>query len=144
MFLMSYTESSLVGCYCPRVAAYAFKRQQNNPQPPNRDHSVMVARVNATASPVRGSIYLASPDMGRFWGGAYIYRSICGTLPLASLPLGKSDWWWMVVCFSFSFIFDLLVDHCHPAICQMMRIRRLGIEFPMVAAIRMSVHTRGW
>ena len=38
-------------------------------------------------SPMRGSIFLAAPDIGG-WG---IYQSICGTLPLVSLPLRTSN-----------------------------------------------------
>ena len=96
-------KSLFMGCYCTRVTAYALTRQQNNPLPPGGDHSGMGARPNAAASPTRGSIFLASPDMGGVWVGAYIYRSICGTLPLERPPLGTSDWWWMVVHFALSF-----------------------------------------
>ena len=84
------------------------------------------------------------PDLGRFWGRAYIYRIICGTLPLASRPLGESDRWWMVVSFTFSFGFGLLMDRCHTDTHQMVKIRRLGIEFTMVKAIQTSGHTCGW
>ena len=31
---------------------------------------------NAAASPLRGSICLAPPDLGRFWGGAYILEHL--------------------------------------------------------------------
>ena len=54
-------------------------------------HNITDACPNDAAFPVRGSICLASPDLGRFGGGAYIYRRICGTLPLASRTLGTSD-----------------------------------------------------
>ena len=33
-------------------------------------HDITYACPNAVASPVMGSICLASPDLGRFWGGA--------------------------------------------------------------------------
>ena len=78
---MLYTKSSLVGFYCPHVAAYVFKRQHNNPHPKIGDHSGMVTHVNDVASPMRGSICLASPDMGRFWGGAYISEYLWNTPP---------------------------------------------------------------
>ena len=91
------------GVYCPCVAAYTLNRQHPKPHPTIGDHSGMKVRANAAASPVRGSICLASPEMGRFWGGSYIYWRIFGTLPLARLPLGTSYQWWMVVRFALSF-----------------------------------------
>ena len=37
----------------------------------------------------------------------------------------------------------LLMDCCHPAIRQIVKILRLGIELTMVTAIRTTGHTRG-
>ena len=63
-----------MGRYCPRVVAYAFKRQHLNPNAPIGDHWGMRVRANAATSPIRGSICLASPDLGGFWGGGgHIY-----------------------------------------------------------------------
>ena len=80
-----------MGCNCHHVAAYTFKRQHNNHLPQIRDHLGMVAHPNAEESTVRGSICLASPDLGQFWGGAYMYWSIFETLPLTKHPLGIDD-----------------------------------------------------
>ena len=54
-------------------------------------HDITYTCTNTAAYTVRGSICLESPDLGRFWGGAYIYRRICETLPLARPPLGTSN-----------------------------------------------------
>ena len=90
MFRMYYTKSSLVGCYCPRVAAYSFKRQHPNPHPPVRDHSVVRARANATASTVRGSICLSiliwgGFGVGRLYIGAFVEHS-----PSQAAPWGRA------------------------------------------------------
>ena len=67
------------------------RSRYNTPTPtPQLGITRACAPANAAASPVRGSICLASPDLGRFWGGAYIYQIICGTPPLACRPLETS------------------------------------------------------
>ena len=75
-----------MGCYCPCVAVNAFKRQP--PHPPMGDFLGMHACANVSESPVRGSICLASPDLGG--GGVYIYQSIYGTPPLVIRPWGRA------------------------------------------------------
>ena len=115
-----------------------------NPTPPIGDHSGMRARANTAESPVRGSICLASPYLGGLGGGgAYIYWRICGTLPLAGRPLGTSNRLLKVARFCILIRGGLLMDRCHPATRQMVKIRRLGIELPMLTAIRTSGHNRG-
>ena len=103
MFRMEYTLSFFVRCYCPYVAAYTFKRQEPHLHNPIGDHSNMRGRANAVASPLRGSICLESPDMGRFWGRAFIHRSIWWRILLASRPLGTINQWQMEVSFALSF-----------------------------------------
>ena len=39
-------------------------------------HDITYACPNAAASPMRGSICLASPDLGQFSGGAYILEHL--------------------------------------------------------------------
>ena len=105
-----------MGCYCPRATAYVFKRQHPNTHPPIGDHRGLPTRAKAAESPVRGSICLESPDLGRFWGGAYMYRSVCGTPPLAIWPLGTRNWWWMAVRFYYNLGRPShgLLTPCHP------------------------------
>ena len=89
----------MLGCNCPRVAAYAFEIQHSNPHPPIRDHSGMRAHANAMAYLVRGSICLASPDPGRFWGGSINIRGFVEHYPLVAAPWGRAiaDEWQSVL-----------------------------------------------
>ena len=52
-------------------------------------HDITYACPNAAASPVRGSICLASRDLGRFWGGAAppgcLFPTVFLFLPLLDL-----------------------------------------------------------
>ena len=103
--------------------------------PLNGDHSGMSTRTKFATSPVKGSICLASPDLGGDWGGGvYISEHLWNT-PLASRPQNGDQ-------FCILIRGGPLMDCCHPATFQMMKIRRLGIELLMVRAIRTSGHTR--
>ena len=143
MFRILYSKQSSVGCYCPLVVAYVFKRQHRNPLPQIRDHSGMGAYPNSMVTLVRGSICLISSDVGRFCDWAYIYQSICETLPFTRRLLGEQRSMMNGGPFYILIQGGLLMYRCHPAICQMVKIRRIGIKLLMVTAILTTGHTRG-
>ena len=89
MFRMYYNLSFSVGFYCPCVAVYVFKRQLHNPHLPIRDHLGMLAHANYTASPMRGSIYIAHPNMGGVGGVVYLLDLFVEHLPSQAAPWGR-------------------------------------------------------
>ena len=77
-------------CYCTCVSSYAFKRQHPNPNTPIGYHLGMHARSNASASPVRGSICLESPDLERFRGGGVYIGVFLEHSPSRYAPWGRA------------------------------------------------------
>ena len=79
--------------------------QNTTPQPPPPNWVSLGhahARQRRGISRERNFMFIIPWSGGE--GGAYIYRSIYGTLPLAICPLGTSDQWWMAVRVAFSLV----------------------------------------
>ena len=91
-----------------------------------------------------GKYLFSIPRSGTVLGwGVYISEHLCNT-PSRKPPPGDDIY--MINCGSFCILIrgGLLVDRFHIATREMVKIRRLGIELPMVTAIQMIGHTRWW
>ena len=71
----------------------SYCKRSGFPPPPKSGIAWVCAHAAVTASPVRGNICLAFPDLvGERGGGVYIYHRIFVTFLLVSHPLGNSNW----------------------------------------------------
>ena len=105
-------------CHFPwGVTVPVLQRTRSGDNPPPHlpligDRSGMLAHANATASPVRGSICLASPDLGG-GGGIYISEHLWNP-PLHEPPPGDERPMMNGGPFCILVRGGLLMDRCHP------------------------------
>ena len=114
--------------------------QETTPQPPPLNWvSLGHAHAHHSRDVSHEGKYLFSiPRSGGWWG--YISGRFWDTPPREPPPGEKLS---MMNDGPFCILIQggLLMDRCHPVTRQMVKIRRLGVELPMVTAIRMSGYT---